>query len=201
MIAIFGLKQAFWWARLYGFANSIESMVYACPGRLRPTGNQTQTSSSLRHWHGRVRQALRTHHRPDNETRALRLSRLVTLLVHLQVYADRYLELLDSPPELSAPEDNTSSFHISVRMSSPDFGPYACLVFHDPVGTPLTIGELQQQFSGPYSDFTTSQVINNPNISRAVQAGVQILHASSCSDTRVLLARWYNGVRQGSVQF
>lgn len=86
---------------------------------------------------------------------------MVTLLVHLQVYADRYLELLDSPPELSAPEDNTSNFHISVRMSSPDVGPYACLVFHDPVGTPLTIGELQQQFSGSYSDFSTSQVMNS----------------------------------------
>lgn len=74
-----------------------------------------------------------------------------------QVYADRYLELLDSPAELSV-ENTASDFTILVQMTSSDVGPYACLIFHDPVATPLTVGELQQQFHGPYSDFTTSQV-------------------------------------------
>ncbi|CAM9317093.1 unnamed protein product [Ectocarpus sp. 12 AP-2014] len=78
-------------------------------------------------------------------------------LRYAEVYADRYLELLDYPAELSV-ADAASGFHISVQMTSSDVGPYACLVFHDPVATPLTVGELQQQFSGPYSDFTTSQV-------------------------------------------
>lgn len=75
-----------------------------------------------------------------------------------QVYADRYLELLDSPAELSV-ANTAPGFSISVQMTSSDVGPYACLIFHDPVATPLTVGELQQQFNGPYSDFTTAQVI------------------------------------------
>eukprot|EP00752_Nemacystus_decipiens_P009403 g8406.t1 len=78
-------------------------------------------------------------------------------LRYAEVYADRYLELLDSPTELSV-GSTTPGFSISVQMTSSDVGPYACLIFHDPVATPLTVGELQQQFSGPYSDFTTAQV-------------------------------------------
>lgn len=70
-----------------------------------------------------------------------------------QVYADRYLELLDSPAELSV-TNTAPGFTIAVQMTSSDVGPYACLIFHDPVATPLTVGELQQQFNGPYSDFT-----------------------------------------------
>lgn len=77
-----------------------------------------------------------------------------------QVYADRYLELLDSPAELSV-ANTAPSFTISVQMTSSDFGPYACLIFYDPVATPLTVGELQRQFNGPYSDFTTAQVMRN----------------------------------------
>lgn len=77
-----------------------------------------------------------------------------------QVYADRYLELLDSPAELSV-TNTAPGFSISVQMTSSDVGPYACLIFHDPVATPLTVGELQQQFNGPYSDFTTAQVMRN----------------------------------------
>lgn len=77
-----------------------------------------------------------------------------------QVYADRYLELLDAPVELSPLESGDSSgFRVSVQMSKPGVGPYACLVYHDTVASPLTVGELQQQFSGPYSDFTTNQVL------------------------------------------
>lgn len=81
-------------------------------------------------------------------------------VVHAQVYADRYLELLDAPAELSV-AGTSSFFKVSVQMTSPDVGPYACLVFHDPVATPLTVEELQQQFSGPYSDFTESQVASS----------------------------------------
>lgn len=88
----------------------------------------------------------------------------VSLRRGAQVYADRYLELLDYPAELSV-ANAASGFQISVRMTSPDFGPYACLVFHDPVATPLTIGELQQQYSGSYSDFTTSQVTHKSCVS------------------------------------
>lgn len=84
------------------------------------------------------------------------------------MYADRYLELLDSPAELTV-ADAASGFHISVQMTSADVGPYACLVFHDPVATPLTVGELQQQFSGPYSDFTTSQVVCNTETKHCLQ--------------------------------
>lgn len=68
------------------------------------------------------------------------------------------MELLDAPTDLSM-ANTASGFQISVQMTSSDVGPYACLVFHDPVATALTVGELQQQFSGPYSDFTASQVI------------------------------------------
>lgn len=75
-----------------------------------------------------------------------------------QVYADRYLELLDSPVELFV-ANTAPGFTISVQMTSSDVGPYACLIFHDPVATLLTAGELQQQFNGPYSDFTTAQVM------------------------------------------
>lgn len=78
--------------------------------------------------------------------------------MNVQVYADRYLELLDAPVELSV-GNTASGFQISVQMTSSDVGPYACLVFHDPVATPLTVGELQQQFSGPYSDFSPTQVL------------------------------------------
>lgn len=78
-----------------------------------------------------------------------------------QVYADRYMELLDVPAELSAATAD-SGFQISVQMTSSGMGPYACLVFHDPVPMPLTVGELQQQFSGPYTDFTATQVTSDP---------------------------------------
>lgn len=63
------------------------------------------------------------------------------------------MELLDAPAEISS-----ASFQISVQMLSTEIGPYACLVYHDAILTPLTLGELQQQFSGPYTDFTTDQV-------------------------------------------
>eukprot|EP00903_Cladosiphon_okamuranus_P011055 g10437.t1 len=78
-------------------------------------------------------------------------------LRYVEVYADRYLELLDSPAALSV-ANKAPGFTISVQMTSPELGPYACLIFHDPVATPLTVGELQQQFNGPYSDFTSAQV-------------------------------------------
>lgn len=82
-----------------------------------------------------------------------------------QVYADRYMELFDVPAELSVATAD-SGFQISVQMTSLDMGPYACLVFYDPVPTPLTVEELQQQFSGPYSDFTATQVISHSKCGR-----------------------------------
>ncbi|CAM9166684.1 unnamed protein product [Ascophyllum nodosum] len=78
-------------------------------------------------------------------------------LRYVEVYANRYLELHNAPLELSVSEDS-SVFQVSVQKSKADVGPYACLVFHDPAATPLTVGELQQQFTGAYCDFMPSQV-------------------------------------------
>ena len=78
----------------------------------------------------------------------------------LQVYADRYIDLLDAPAELSPLEfGDSSGFRVSVQMRKPGIGPYACLVYHDTVSSPLTVGELEEQFSGPYSESTTNQVL------------------------------------------
>lgn len=78
----------------------------------------------------------------------------------LQVYADQYLDVLDAPAELSPLEfGDSSGFRVSVQMRKPGIGPYACLVYHDTVSSPLTVGELQEQFSWPYSEFTTNQVL------------------------------------------
>lgn len=77
-----------------------------------------------------------------------------------QVYADRYLELLDAPVELSA-IDHASGFQLSVQMISSEVAPYACLVYHDPPPAPLTIEELQEQFGGPYTECTQSQVMRS----------------------------------------
>ncbi|CAM9467492.1 unnamed protein product [Choristocarpus tenellus] len=76
-------------------------------------------------------------------------------LRYVEVYADRYLQIIDAPDSLA---EAGAKFHISVQIVMEDFGPYACLVYHDPPPTPLSVGELQHQFCGPYSDSTEAQV-------------------------------------------
>lgn len=78
--------------------------------------------------------------------------------IHSQVYADRYLELLHAPAGSSL-YSHIPGFQISIQMKSPELGPYACLVFHDPIPTPLTIAELQEQFTTSYTDAAMTQVL------------------------------------------
>ncbi|CAM9330673.1 unnamed protein product, partial [Discosporangium mesarthrocarpum] len=76
-------------------------------------------------------------------------------LRYVEVYADRYLEIIEAPTSLL---ETGANFRILVQMLSEDFGPYACVVYYDPVPATLSVGELQHQFCGPSSDSTASQV-------------------------------------------